>query len=302
MSIFSHGKAISALQFFTDKYQDYWHTIYPINSDNSQYNYFLDNSSKSLAYKGAFTDEGIYLFLGYDGNHYEHALEIAQFGLSCWQSYSKTGNQCWLDKAILHCKWLIEQQDSAGTWKIFHKNPKYKSLSEPWISSLAQAFAISCLIRYYKYLGDERLLLVIYKAVDALELDIDSGGLKRSFCNGFIYEEYPTKELNGVLNGYIFCIFSLIDLSRFEQRYTRLLDKNLKNLKSIFPLYYNKYWTYYSLDGTYSSGFYHRLVIQQIKCLNQMGYDFVDEEKVLVDKVIPLRNRLLAFIGKVRNK
>ena len=112
---FNHGKFITILQYFTGKVEDYWHILYPLEKkydrEKDRYLYFYDISKKATTYKGEFDQSGIYMFYGYDGKYHIHALEIAQYSLACWIAWRKTNNKKWLDKAILHCKWLIENQD-----------------------------------------------------------------------------------------------------------------------------------------------------------------------------------------------
>ena len=147
MNIFSHGKAITILQYFTDKVEDYWHILYPLTPVEAReadpFLYFYDITRKATDFSGSFSDEGIYLFKGYDGKWHLHALEIAQYTLACWLAWRKTDDESWLKKAMLHCDWLVEHQEDDGAWRIEHKNPKYSDLPSPWPSAfLSKTFFI----------------------------------------------------------------------------------------------------------------------------------------------------------------
>jgi hypothetical protein len=306
----NHGKFISILQYFTDKYQDYWHIIYPINKkkdiDKDKYLYFYDISKKALEYNGEFSKNKIYLFLGYDENYHEYPLEIAQYSLASWLSWRKTKNEKWLKSAMLHCDWLVKNQCMDGAWKMHHKNPKYSSLPDPWPSSLSQGLAVSSLIRAYYYTRDEVYLNTAKKAINFLELPVNNGGVKRTFTidkiEGFIYEEYPTIKLNGVLNGYISTILSLYEISRLDKSFNDMYLLNINNLTKILPLYDTGYWSYYSLDKNISSGFYHRYVIQQLIAINELSEANYKIQEY-ISKFINYRdnriNQIHAFIRKL---
>lgn len=276
--MFSHGKLITILQYFTDKAEDYWHTLYPLVGTQARnddpYLYFYDISAKATRYDGIFDKNGIYLFEGYDGEWHLHALEIAQYSLACWLAWRKTGQMIWIDKAMEHCEWLIENQHEDGSWRIEHKNPKYSDLPSPWPSSMAQGLAISSLLRAYRYTGEDQYLECARKACEFLEVEVSQGGVKREFDDLFIYEEYPREQLNGVLNGYISAVLALYELAQMDSNFQGIYLKNIQNLKKILPKFDSGFWSYYALDGVLSSGFYHRYVIIQLKALASIDPEF----------------------------
>ncbi len=306
--LMSHGKLTAILQYFTDKIDDYWHILYPVVPEKirekDKYLYFYDISRKATDYKGKFSNNGIYLFYGYDGKYHIHPLEIAQYSLACWLAWRKYNDENWVKKALVHCNWLIENQYKDGSWKIEHKNPIYFDLSTPWPSALAQGFAISSLLRAYYYTDEKIFLESAKKACEFLEKDIKDGGVKRIFkikeVEAFIYEEYPRKKLSGVLNGYISAILSVYELSLLEKDYEKLFLKNLKNLKNLLPLYDCGYWSFYSLDGNISSGFYHRLVVKQLKVLSQFDKDFIKNYRLFYSYQNNKLYALKALIKKIR--
>ena len=278
MSLFSHGKIITILQYFTEKVEDYWHILYPhtlrLKREQDDYLYFYDISRKALDYNGEFSEEGIYLFKGYDGKYHLHPLELAQYSLACWLAWRKTDDNTWVNKAMLHCDWLVENQENDGAWRIEHINPKYSDLPSPWPSGMTQGLAISSLLRAYRYTNEDKYLKCAKNACDFLETNVRDGGVRRDFENAFIYEEYPREELNGVLNGYISAVIAIYELSKIDEMYEDLYRKNIKNLKNILPKFDSGFWTYYALDGNISSGFYHRYVIIQLKALSEVDLEF----------------------------
>lgn len=278
MKWLSHGKLVTVLQFFTDSVDDYWHILYPLSDpekrENDPYIYFYDISRKATDFSGPLSEDGIYLFKGYDGAWHLHALEISQYALACWLAWRKTDDERWLTKAMLHCDWLLDKQDDDGAWRIDHKNPKYCDLPSPWPSGMAQGLAISSLLRAYEYTKEHRYLDAAVRAAVFLETEIADGGVKRIIPEGFIYEEYPREQLSGVLNGYISALLGLYELAQYRSEYASLYSKNMENLKNILPLFDTGYWSYYALDGTIASGFYHRYVIIQLRALRTLDSSF----------------------------
>ena len=308
MSVFSHGKLITVLQYFTDKIDDYWHILYPVVTQSSRiedpYLYFYDISRKATDYKGQFNNDGIYLFKGYDKQWHLHALELSQYSLACWLAWVKTSGDVWLQKAIKHCVWLVQNQEKDGAWRTEHKNPLYRDLPTPWASALTQGLAISSLIRAYYYTNENRFLESAKKACDFLEVDVEQNGVRRDFkkngIKGFVYEEYPRNELNGALNGYISAILAIKELSVIDMDYWQLLEKNLKNLKNILNLYDTGYYSYYALDGNVSSGFYHRLIVKQLEVLSGIDSDFSQYFKIFLDYQNSFINASRALSEKIK--
>ena len=272
----SHGKFYTIAHFFTDKVDDYWHILYPVCSveerEKDRYLYFIDISRKALDYKGEFGDDGVYAFLGYDGKYHLHALEIAQFGLASWLAWRKSGDAQWADKALIQCRWLVKNQEENGSWLIHHKNPLDHDLPLPWTSGMANGLAISVLVRAYWFTRDKHYLEAAVKAYDFLESRVEDGGAKRYFDHdSYVYEESVKSKLEGILNGHLFAVFGIYDLSFDLPDCQKSFSDNMRNLKKILPKYDMGYWSYYDLNGEIASGFYHRLVIFQLQSL--IAYD-----------------------------
>ena len=310
MKIFNHGKAITILHYFTDKVEDYWHILYPVTAGTERHGdsflYFYDISRKATEFTGDFSSDGIYLFPGYDGNNHLHALEISQYSLACWLAWRQNNATQWSNQAMLHCDWLINNQQRDGAWYIIHKNPLYADLPTPWPSSLAQGLAISSLLRAWRFSQQSKYLKAAEAAADFLDLDCEYNGLKRqitmSGVTGFIYEEYPRQQLNGVLNGYISVVLALEELSHEVDSYRQLFNINIDNLLRLMPLFDTGFWSYYALDGNIASGFYHRLVVKQLQVL----IEFDDGFRFWHDKFLAYQNSkycaIKALVSKLRKK
>ncbi|MCG9603288.1 D-glucuronyl C5-epimerase family protein, partial [Vibrio sp. Isolate31] len=137
-------------------------------------------------------------------------------------------------------------------------------------------------------------------------INISNGGVKRSFSKdgvtGYIYEEYPRGNLNGVLNGYITAIIGIYELSKVDESFYDLFNDNILNLKRILPLYDTGYWSYYALDGNLDSGFYHRYIITQLDSLSEIDSDFCYYSDLFSKYRDQIPNQIKAFYNKVKYK
>ncbi len=303
----SHGKLYTIAHFFTDKVDDYWHILYPVPSlkerEEDKYLYFLDLSRKALDYDGEVDENGVYQFLGYDGNWYIHPLEVAQYGLASWLAWRKSGDEQWIEHALHQCNWLVENQEESGAWYMMHKNPLDHDLPLPWVSGMANGLAISALVRAYWYTNDEKYLVAGKKAYTFLELDVREGGVKRYFDeNLYVYEESLKPDLEGILNGHLFSMFGIYDLSKEVQACEESFLDNIQNLKKILPKFDMEYWTYYSMAGEISSGFYHRLVIFQLQSLVEYDRYFLEFATKMQGYIDNKFYALKAFIAKIRHR
>lgn len=299
----SHGVFTVFLQYFTDNYQDYWHILFPLilweERENNKMLYFWDTSRKATGYNGQFSDDGIYQFKGYDKKYHVHALEGAQYSLACWSAWNNNNEEKWKNQALIHCDWLLNTQMPDGAWRTEHKNPKHNKMDSPWPSSLTQGFAISSLVRAYRYTKDEKYLAAAKAAVDYFQLDVRDGGVRREFDQGFILEEYPLPSLNGVLNGYISAILAIYEISELLSEYQELFTENLHNLKKILFLYDQNFWSLYDLAGNYASGFYHRFQTSQLKVLSNFDPYFLEIAERFESNIHNPLNSIRAILRKL---
>jgi hypothetical protein len=303
----SHGKFYTIAHFFTDKVDDYWHILYPVLSkekrEEDKYLYFLDLSRKALDYDGELKENGVYQFLGYDGDYCAHPLEIAQYGLASWLAWRKSGDEQWIEHALNQCSWLVDNQEESGAWYIRHKNPLDHDLPLPWVSGMANGLAISALVRAYWFTKEEQYLTAAKKAYDFLELNVKDGGVKRYLDDEtYVYEESVKPQLEGILNGHLFSMFGIYDLSLEIEVCKVSFWDNIKNLKKILPKFDMGYWSYYCMSGEIASGFYHRLVVFQLQSLAEYDSYFLEFSVKMQGYVDNKFYALRALIAKMRHR
>ena len=135
---------------------------------------------------------------------------------------------------------------------------------------MAQGEAISVLVRAYLMNKDRAYLQAARSAFRLMVAPMGEGGCAEYRDGGIFLEEYPENPRNSVLNGWIFAIFGVHDLSLAseDEQVGNVLAGTLETLVHSLPSYDMGYWTYYDLRGHIASPFYHSLHIAQLKALH----------------------------------
>ncbi|VDO92729.1 unnamed protein product [Soboliphyme baturini] len=149
--------------------------------------------------------------------------------------------------------WLLDNQDKNGGWpaKVRRVIANGALVLEPgWYSAMAQGHAMSVLCRAYNVSGDEKYLKAALKATDLFLVDASKQGLV-NYLFGRIpwYEEYPTVPGTFVLNGFLYSLVGLYDMSHCDWtgRSRKLFERGLRSLKDVLPLYDIGYGSSYDL-------------------------------------------------------
>ncbi|MFM2579420.1 D-glucuronyl C5-epimerase family protein [Vibrio fortis] len=191
--------------------------------------------------------------------------------------------------------WLVENMDSKGRWAFDFDNSISRRVNiAPWYSGLAQGLGISALVRGYLIFHEEKYLLAAEKAIISMNTHISDGGVLSHSEYGDIIEEYPFEKNNiHVLNGYLYSLIGIYELSLIKPEYGALLDKHLATLSSILNRYnLSGGWSAYSLDeptlrnhANYANPMYHQLHIAQLKffCEAKGISSFCHQAKIFED-------------------
>ncbi|MFQ2328852.1 D-glucuronyl C5-epimerase family protein [Aeromonas dhakensis] len=179
---------------------------------------------------------------------------------SCSISYKMPRSEE-IDKIINIAEWFIANQSTDGSWPSHFEHMFYKgrtaTMPSGWVSALAQGLTISFLCRAYQVTKDDRYLNSAKYGLKPYYKHVSEGGILTYWDSEYeFYEEYPTKPSSFVLNGFIFSILGLYDLScHGDNDALHKFNLSIRTLEKMLPLYDLGDKTAYDLTH-YSCGTY----------------------------------------------
>lgn len=191
-------------------------------------------------------------------------IAIFQYGLGAYDLFLKTHEEIYY-KQFMNCvNWAVDNQKVNGAWDNFG----FIQPEAPY-SAMCQGEGASLLIRAYVETKAEQYLEAAKNAVDFMLVPLSQGGTALYTKEGIVLYEYTNKPC--VLNGWIFSLFGLYDLSLVSKDniYEKLLKKTVAALNCRMGKYDCGYWSYYDDEGTIASPFYHNLHIAQLEALEK---------------------------------
>lgn len=205
---------------------------------------------------------------------------IAQFGLGNYDLYLLTNSHVYYRQFINSVNWMVKDQHQCGGWDVFERLGSKRTYK---YSAMTQGEGASLLIRAFKETNNEEYLAKAKKAIDLMLLPVEKGGTSRYGNDKLFLEETVESKPVLILNGWIFAIFGLFDITKIipELKYNYALEKTLDTLKSELKKYDSGYWSYYDQCGRLASPFYHNLHIALLDAL----YDLfnIEEFKIVRD-------------------
>ncbi len=248
-------------------------------------------------------------------------VPIAQYGLGCFERWLAGDGDEWLDAALFTGRYLIDRQESDGSWfhsqRFLHTFP----LSERWCCGMAQGEAASLLVRLHQQTGEEQFADAARRAIAPLSRPVSAGGVGAPMAGGWWPEEYPTTPPSYVLNGAIFAWWGVRDVAvgLGDGEAGQAFATGVDTLVAALPRFDIGWWTIYCLFPfpvtCVSSSFYQALHVTQLEAMNILaprpeltetsrrwaGYLASESlqrralaRKVLFRLVVP-RNRVLAY-------
>ncbi|CAF99885.1 unnamed protein product, partial [Tetraodon nigroviridis] len=136
--------------------------------------------------------------------------------------------------------WLLRNQDERGGWPIMVTRKLGEGFRAPG-ARLGQA--MSTLVRAYLFTKDQAYLNAALKAVGPYKVPSAQHGVKAVFMNKYDwYEEYPTTPSSFVLNGFIYSLLGLFDLTetageKLGREARQLFSHGMESLKAMLPLF-----------------------------------------------------------------
>lgn len=204
-------------------------------------------------------------------------VAIAQYGLAAIARLNQAA--CGEDKRHLRgqiyacAEWLFANHAESADgiyWPYGFDFPPYR-LNSGFSSCMAQAFAISLLVRAHKIFGEERFLAIGIRARNYFKNEAvgdNPVNFVRKFADMVWFEEYPSRPPSRVLNGYLFAIISLHDSLAYVEDHmiAAIVQDAVRQLPFVIKMYDLGHWSRYDLQpGRTATLTYHRIHILQLK-------------------------------------
>lgn len=198
---------------------------------------------------------------------------ILQYSLGCYDLYLLTHEKKYLDKFLQGANKIYEMLGQDGSVPV----PTGEKGIRTTVSAMSQGESASVFCRAFVETNEKRFLFAAERAVDYMLLPLEVGGTS-DYSNGLELYEFIDCPL--ILNGWIFALFGLYDVSllsvnpKYQVNYKKTVGTLSKELKK----FDNGYWTKYDIDSMIASLFYHNLHIAQMEALFITTGDSVFDE------------------------
>ncbi len=244
--------------------------------------YYNDFSNKVLFDK-SYIDQIDYVptFIDDNGKKIKFPIQIIQYALGCYELFLKTKKQCYLDKMLFCADYInsIIKEDGSIPCMFF-----VKELNNPF-SAMCQGEFISLMARAYKETKKQIYFDNAGKAYSFLTNPEHPFAVAKQYKNlKMCLYEYPDKPI--VLNGFIFGLFGLYDyfLLTNDENAKKYFELSKDSLLCLINDFSYGEWSFYDLGGNYSSSFYHKLHVELLSALCEIGCDEFLEYKVTWSK------------------
>ena len=270
-----------------------YHVTHDIGKIVDKGGYYNDLTQKVLLGEINLDRQGIPFLEHCDGKHIKMPTMIFQYGLGAFDLYLLEEKKEYLDKVVICANWAVDNQEEKGSLNNFF----YIYPDNPY-SAMSQGEGASLLLRAYAETKDIRYFNAAKKAIDFMLIDVSCGGVSERRENELYLLEYTHLPL--VLNGWIFALWGIYDLSLVLPEYTKEFDKTVNTLARQLLLFDNGYWSLYDVSGMMTSPFYHKLHIAQLKAMYQItNIDIFKEMSLKFEKYESKKiNRIRAFCVK----
>ncbi|KAI6194073.1 Heparosan-N-sulfate-glucuronate 5-epimerase [Aphelenchoides besseyi] len=187
------------------------------------------------------------------------ALELVFHGSMILKFPLKQQTHAHKEQFMTSADWFVENQNQNGGWSVpvVRKWSEKVQLKAGWISAMGQGHAISVLVRAFNITNDRRYLNAAMNALTPFETESIDGGVRTHLFGYAWYEEYaanahlncmliccfryPTSPSSLVLNGFMYSLIGLYDLSQVHlkesEKAKHLFNTGIESLKVLLPLY-----------------------------------------------------------------
>lgn len=247
----------------------------PVNSDDPLADYYNDLRVVALAH---VSPEGASRALEsmVADRTLANPVSIAQLGLGALQLVDADSN--WAGVARSCARWLRDEMDADGNVEYHFTIGHTYNLPAPWVSAMAQGQVASLILRVARLGDGETDAEAGARAVEPLLQG--ARGLGAATPEGIVLQEYPTTPPAHVLNGWIFALWGLNDVSvadgvsdAVRARARDAFTAGALTLARRLPLYsvlgnWSRYDLYPHPIVHVASPFYHRLHVEQLAVMS----------------------------------
>lgn len=196
-------------------------------------------------------------------------VTISQYALYLYQEYYDTKNETLKDMFFTQANWLVENARQKGDFSVWECEFDWYGygMTNPFVSAMGQGEGVSVLIRASNLSRNTTYLDVANSAINAFDVEMDSGGVRYTDTDDFVwFEEYADEHAGSskVLNGFMFALFGLYEFSEFNTKAQDLFWQGTDTLSSNLHRYDTGLWSKYDLVGSSATESYHRLHIRQL--------------------------------------
>lgn len=213
------------------------------------------------------------------GEPWRSPMMVSQAALGFWER--RLAGEDTSERFLTLADWLVRygRRDALGLqWIHEYAVPKY-GLTPGWRSGMTQGEGISVLLRAHQLTGADRYRDAALEAFTPFTRDVGAGGVVSTLQGQLVIEEYPATAPVAVLNGWIFGLLGLHELSLVDDRpvVAETVDRARSGLSALLPRYDVGWWSRYSL-GQYArpdlaKPFYQRLHVVLLDALDLIAPD-----------------------------
>jgi hypothetical protein len=206
-------------------------------------------------------------------------LFVAWWGLYHLERAAREHDDRHLNVFLTQVNWLksnaVVRRDGTVVWPCYFEwQEGHARLQAPWISAMYQGVVISALVRGFRLTREKKLLDLALAGSRVFSLDVGSGGVRTYEQGQVLYEEYPAFPLPRVLDGFLFALLGLYDLSveTEDPRITRLFAQGVDGLKHTLRYWdYRGKWSWYGSHGYLCPPHYHGLNRSLLQALGRLS-------------------------------
>jgi len=290
----------------------YWHVspdVGPHFVPGRLEGYVRDYRAKTR-WDGLVDADGLPLCRTSDGRLAVVSTTVFQKALGEWDSWldGDRHDPVRRDAFLAIARWAVTAQDERGGW------PPWMALGVRYASAysaMTQGQGVSVLVRAHAATGAAAFLEAARRGTARILVPIDDGGCSRRVPEGLVLEELPLSVPNSVLNGWVYALFGLYDLTLVadDEAARRALEETVQALAASLPKYDAGYWSYYDVLGNLASPYYHQAHIALLAGLEKafprhaaaFGDMRVRFEKQAASPLKRLRAMCVKVIQKLRN-